>query len=210
MNELTLEERQSELEIADERIAFLDAKLAKMNSREIQSAENRFSEAGKSAIQLLHRKLKRNNMGISLPATIKANLKLCSASEMRMHDGTVPQGSAWPESGFIAILNHLILAPKEVIQSLVIHESLHLLYPFASDESKQSLQIRDAVKSGYPEAQHLEEEWVRRAEEKITGKSNLGEAWELAIEEGRDNWRPIYYKIKKECNRSGAEGAFFD
>ena len=210
MNALTPEELQSGLEIDAERIAFLDAKLAKMNPREIRSAENRFSEAAKSAIQLLHRKLKRTNMGISPAATIKANLKLCSASEMRMHDGTVPQGSAWPEHGHIAILNHLILAPKEVIQSLVIHESLHLLYPFASDESKQSLQIRDVVKLEYPEDQHLEEEWVRRAEEKITGKFNLGEAWELAIEGGRDNWRPIYYEIKKEYLKSGTELVRFD
>jgi len=210
MNELTPEELQLELEIADERIEFLDAKLAKMKPLEIQSAVNRFSEVAKSAIQLLQRKLKRNNMGISPTTTIKANLKLSSASEMRMQDGSVPQGSAWPEHGFIAILNHLILAPKEVIQSLVIHEALHLLYPFASDESKQSLQIRDAVKSEYPEYQHLEEEWVRRAEEKITGKYNLGEAWELAIEEGRDNWRPIYYKVKKALLKSGTQVVLFD
>lgn len=88
----------------------------------------------------------------------------------------------------------LLLAPKEVIRAVVIHEILHILYPLPKTTE---LAVRDFIKISCPREEHQEEEWVRCIEGKLSGKVDLPTAWELALEEGGSDWQAIYYIIKK-------------
>ncbi len=204
MNELTEEEKQMELLIENERLAFLDSKIASMTPHQHQQALKYLEEQVKVAMNLLKRELPK--LGLinrpENPPTIKC--VICPAAELKMENGRVPAGVAFENPNYIGILNHLIFAPYEVIQGVAIHECLHQLYQFATDQSKKNLHVRDYVKYEYPEWTQLEEEWVLRAEERITGNSNLVEAWELAIEEGGDNWLHFYYDAKKRLNKTGS------
>ena len=106
-------------------------------------------------------------------------------------------GFASAENGTIWLINHLAFAPKDVIKSVVVHECLHLIYPMIDQESKESMTIRNGIKMDYSTEKQEEEEWVRRMEERFCGKENLHAAWEAAVELAGDEWRDMYYKIKK-------------
>ena len=204
MKALTEEERHEELLIEEKRIAFLDLKISSMTPHEFKLAEKDLKDRIQAAIHLLRRKLPKLDLinRPENPPTIKC--MICSAAELKRNNGRTATGISFSNSNHIGILNHLMFAPKEVIQGVAIHECLHQLYQFATDQSKKNLHVRDCVKDEYPEWAHLEEEWVRRAEERITGNSNLIEAWELAIEEAGNNWRPYYYAAKKHFKKTGA------
>jgi len=101
----------------------------------------------------------------------------------------------------IGILDHFALAPKEVIQKVVIHECLHILYPLIRHKLLRQ-PIRPGIKHDYPLQQHSEEEWVRQMEERICGRIGYSEFWELAVEEGGENWESLYENLIKQSSTS--------
>lgn len=191
-----------DIEFEKRRIAFLDSALAALPDSRRTALVSNLSQTVNETVHELRRKL-RKTREIQEPAAgpIKVRIYLMNSEEAKWHDGRenvfIASGTANHETNTIALLNHLTLAPKEVVRRVTTHEILHLLYRFSS---KPELPVRKTVKSAYPPECHQEEEWVRRMEEHFCGKLNHHLAWEAAVEKAGADWRDTYYRIKKSPN----------
>lgn len=201
-NYLTLMEIEQERRIEERRIAFLDAKLAALTEPQRKQAMTYLMRTANQAVGLFHDRITRWKL-FQLPEDpILLGFTIFSAQRaLRSQSGRVASGAAWRTKNLIGILDHFALAPKKVIQKVVIHECLHIIYPLVCRESSQ-IPIRVGIKFDYSQQQHAEEEWVRQMEERICGRNSLVEYWELAVEEGGENWKSLYKRIIKETPTS--------
>jgi len=197
--ELTPEMMEEEYEIERRRIAFLDSALASLQDSQREKLMSNLLQLAAETIQGLNQKLSKTQE-ILLPPTgrIQIRLQIMNAEEAKWHDGRenrrIAAATASRATNTISLLNHLALAPKEVIRRMVTHECLHLSFPFAT---KKESPIRKTVRLEYPPECHQEEEWVRRMEERLCGRVNHFLAWEIAVEKSGPNWRDTYYQLKK-------------
>lgn len=197
-NSLTPEEIEQERRIEDRRIAFLDAKLAALTEQQRKQAMNYLTKTAKHALGLLHARATQWKLFQLSGDPIRLKFTTFSTKHnVRSHTGRVVSGAAWANRNKIGILDHFALAPKEVIQKVVIHECLHILYPLIRHKLSQE-SIRPGIKHDYSLQQHSEEEWVRQMEERICGRIGYLEFWELAVEEGGENWKSLYEHIIKQ------------
>ena len=194
--QLTPVEIEQEREIAKRRVAFLDAKLAALSLQQRQQLADELAKTAAGAVKMLCDKLALWKIQSSSDKPIRMDLHILSSSEMPTKNGRTVSGAAWPEIGVVGVLNHLALAPKEVLRSVVIHECLHLMYPFMPHESTKQPKIRSGILLDYKEENRVEEEWVRRMEARICGLNHNLEYWEMAVEEFGDQWKPTYKKLK--------------
>jgi hypothetical protein len=195
---LTPNEIEEEREIANRRVAFLDAKFAALSPQRKQQLTNELTKTAAQAVKMLCEKLVQWKIQSSSDKPIRANLCILSSSEMPILNGRIASGAAWPGEGIVGVLNHLVFAPKEVLRSVVIHECLHLMYPHMKQVRSKQLACRMAILVDYREDRHVEEEWVRTFEARICGSNHNLEYWELAVEEFGDNWKPAYEKLKQQ------------
>ena len=197
-NSLTPEEIEQERQIENRRIAFLDAKLAALTRQQRKQAMNYLTRTAKQAVGLLHARATRWKLFQLSGDLIRLKFTIFSTKHnVRGHTGRVASGAAWADKNMIGILDHFDLAPKEVIQKVVIHECLHILHPLIRHKLSQQ-SIRPGIEHDYSLQQHSEEEWVRQMEERICGRIGYLEFWELAVEEGGDNWKFLYEHIIKQ------------
>ena len=197
-NSLTPEEIEQERQIENRRIAFLDAKLAALTRQQRKQAMNYLTRTAKQAVGLLHARATRWKLFQLSGDLIRLKFTIFSTKHnVRGHTGRVASGAAWADKNMIGILDHFALAPKEVIQKVVIHECLHILHPLIRHKLSQQ-SIRPGIEHDYSLQQHSEEEWVRQMEERICGRIGYLEFWELAVEEGGDNWKFLYEHIIKQ------------
>lgn len=195
---LTPAEIEEEREIANRRVAFLDAKIAALSLQQKQQLANELTKTAAQAVKMLCERLAQWKIQSSSDKPIRMDFRILSPSEMPIMNGRIAAGAAWPREGIVGVLNHLVFAPKEVLRSVVIHECLHLMYPHIQQELAQQSNIRMAILEDYPEDRHVEEEWVRKLEARICGSNHNLEYWELAVEEFGDDWKPAYEKLKKQ------------
>ena len=197
-NSLTPEEIEQERQIENRRIAFLDAKLAALTRQQRKQAMNYLTRTAKQAVGLLHARATRWKLFQLSGDLIRLKFTIFSTKHnVRGHTGRVASGAAWADKNMIGILDHFALASKEVIQKVVIHECLHILHPLIRHKLSQQ-SIRPGIEHDYSLQQHSEEEWVRQMEERICGRIGYLEFWELAVEEGGDNWKFLYEHIIKQ------------
>lgn len=195
---LTPAEIEEERVIADRRVAFLDAKIAALSLQQKQQLTNDLAKTAAQAVKMLSERLAQWKIQSSSDKPIRMELRILSSSEMPTMNGRTASGAAWPKAGIVGVLNHLIFAPKEVLRSVVIHECLHLVYPHLQQKLLKQPKIRMGILEDYPEANHVEEEWVRKLEARICGPNHNLDYWELAVEEFGDNWKPAYEKLRKQ------------
>ena len=105
--------------------------------------------------------------------------------------------SADADAQTVYLLTLSVFAPKDVLRGLVVHEVLHLLYPMLDPECLPADLPLGATVAQYPEEQQREEQWVRNMTRRAGYPESLLLAWELAVETQPENWRPIYYMLKK-------------
>lgn len=180
--QITHEEIEEEREIAKHRVAFLDAKLAALPLQQRQQLADELAKTAAGAVKMLCDKLALWKIQLSSDKPIRMDLRILSSSEMPTRNGRTVSAAAWPEIGVVGLLNHLALAPKEVLRTVVIHECLHLMYPFMPHEFMQQPKIRSGILLDYKEEHRAEEEWVRRMEARICGLNHNLEYWELSVE----------------------------
>jgi len=196
-NSLTPEEIEQELQIEKRRIAFLDAKLAALTEQQREQAMNYLTRTAQQAMDLLQ---KRNTQWRlyqfpKAPVLIRVAV-LSTKHNVLSNTGRVAPAAAWSDKMMIGILNLYAFAPKEVIQKLVIHETLHIVYNTTPHISPPKA-IRASITRDYPTDIHSEEEWVRQMEERICGATPHIELWEVAVDEGGENWKPLYKRLVK-------------
>ena len=111
----------------------------------------------------------------------------------------VALGSCDVATGLISLHDHLLLAPKEVIRSVMIHEALHLAHArcFAG-APPQRLEIDEDVAGEYPPVMWEEEQWVRNMEKELNGNKYIAEMWGFAVSQGKARWRKLFYELKKQ------------
>lgn len=195
---LTPEEIEQEYQIADRRIAFLEAKLVALTEQQRKQSMNYLFRTAQQALDLLQ---KRNSQWRlfqfqKFPFLIKFAV-LSLKHNVLSNTGRVVPAAAWSDKMMIGILNHYAFAPKEVILKLVIHEALHIVYNTTEHISPPKA-IRECITREYPTDMHSEEEWVRQMEERICGATPHIELWEVAVEEGGENWKSLYEHIIKQ------------
>lgn len=198
LTQLTPEQVEDECQIEKRRIAFLDAKLASFSPPQRLELKQWLAKYAAESINFLTGVLIESGAIKAQDQTVKISLIILSSAGMRHHFGRVIAGVAWIDTATIGLLDHLALAPEEVVRSVMIHECLHLLYPHANQNLFGPLTIRADIVNQYPTDQHCEEEWVRRMEARICGLNHSLDYWEMAVEEFGDNWKPVYEKLIKQ------------
>jgi hypothetical protein len=192
---LTPEEVEEESQIEKLRIAFLDAKLASYSQIQRLELNQWLSKFAEQSIQAFTDYLNESGI-LNVQVYPRVTPVILSSAEMRHHIGRVSSGVAWIDTATIGLLNHLALAPEEVVKSVACHEYLHVLYSQMNLNTAEPLAIRADIVNQYPEEQHAEEEWVRRMDHEFVGEFDYLEMWELAVEEFGVNWPQAYEKIK--------------
>ena len=146
-NSLTPEEIEQERQIENRRIAFLDAKLAALTRQQRKQAMNYLTRTAKQAVGLLHARATRWKLFQLSGDLIRLKFTIFSTKHnVRGHTGRVASGAAWADKNMIGILDHFALAPKEVIQKVVIHECLHILHPLIRHKSNTTTRFSSTPK----------------------------------------------------------------
>jgi len=117
-------------------------------------------------------------------------------------ESSIEWGRADVENDRISILSVALLAPKDVLRALVVHEVMHLAYAKLETTSLPVLPVETDVQK-YPLARQQEEQWVRDMTKRLGYVEKLVEMWEVSIELQPENWRPLYYRAKKDLLRKG-------
>jgi len=211
--QLTPEQIDAELQIEDTRVKLLDSALASLSKREEIELFERLTQTVAEGMRELFRALPQWNLfpdTSMLPTRIR--VYFMTSEEAKFYYGKnhrrVSSGMAWSDRSTIGVIKHLALAPKEVTKSVVVHECLHILYPFAK---KAELNVRNSIQRGYPPEHHQEEEWVTRMTERLCGKDDLLLGWEVAVESRGMQWKDLYYKLKKSKRlRHGTDYSYYD
>jgi len=191
-----MEERINE----ERRVSFLDSKISMMSKKQFRRGMERLASITKRASFQVSKRVDQGNIQLSTRDPISFDVHVLCSSEMRGRDGRVFSGICWPEANVIGLLNHLMLAPSEVVFSIATHEILHLIYPRVIRDSSEELKIRFDILEGYAEEVHGEEEWVRCTNEELCGREDLIENWEVSVEEFGDRWETCYERLKKHFN----------
>jgi len=187
--------------IEEQYITYLVGKLDDMSEQELKHALDQLAKEANQAVNWLHVQLAKWNFCEPDSERIRINLRVYSAGQILSKcNGFNAWGFARADKGYIGLLDLLALAPKDVIWRVVVHEWIHMLYPFLDRNPLERLTIRPDIKINYREQDQEEEEWVRQMEERCCGKVNLLELWIHSIVDGKDNWRPIYNDLKKSSS----------
>ena len=196
---LTPDDIEEERQIEDRRIMYLDAILASLSTQQREQGYARLFAIAKHTINMLEPKLKQLKILEGIEELPPIYMIVLPSAEMRGNNGRVMAGVAWIDTGDIGLLDHLALAPDELISNIVIHECLHLVYHLT--KPVRQLAVRVEIEAEYPADQHDEEEWVRRVETRICGAIPYLECWESAVVVYGDLW-PRAYEIMKEQHRN--------
>lgn len=195
---LTPDEIAEERNIEEQRIAFLDAKLAALSPRLRQQLTAQLIKTAQQAFNVFRDKVNRWKLFTTLKNPNRIGIAIYSSKELRSaHNGRMMIGCANRDESFIALADHLIFAPKEVVQRIFIHECLHIFYETSIHESSSSIGIRNDLELDYREDRQVEEEWVRRMEDKICGNVPHANLWEMSVSQGKDDWKDLYKVLKK-------------
>jgi hypothetical protein len=196
---LTPQEIEEERYIEERRIAFLDRKIAMLSKRERRQGMERLRIISNRAT-LKVTKLINSGEILIVPDQyqLRFDLYVCTSPELRhTPTGRLISGIAKPEQNSIGVIDHMMLAPTEVVLALIVHECLHLIYPMTIFDSAKIFTIRQTVLHEHPEEIHAEEEWVRRMTESICGRDDLLEAWEIAVEVCGNDWKRHFNRAKQ-------------
>lgn len=195
---LTPEEIAEERNIEEQRIAFLDAKLAALSPQLRQQLTAQLIKTAQQAFNVFKDKVNRWKLFTTFKNPDHITIAIHSSKELRSaHNGRMMTGCANRDECFIALVDHLIFAPKEVIQRIFIHECLHLFYEPSIHESSSSIGIRNDLELDYRKDRQVEEDWVRRMEDKICGSVPHTNLWEVSVSQGKDDWKNLYKVLKK-------------
>lgn len=195
---LTPDEIAEERNIEEQRIAFLDAKLAALSPQLRQQLTAQLIKTAQQAFNVFRDKVNRWKLFTTFKNPNRIEIAIYSSKELRSaHNGRMMIGFANRDESFIALADHLVFAPKEVVQRIFIHECLHIFYKTSIHESSSSIGIRNDLELDYREDRQVEEEWVRRMEDKICGNVPHTNLWEMSVSQGKDNWKDLYKVLKK-------------
>jgi hypothetical protein len=195
---LTPDEIAEERNIEEQRIAFLDTKLAALSPQLRQQLTAQLIKTAQQAFNVFKDKVNRWKLFTTFKNPNHITIAIHSSKELRSaHNGRLMTGCANRDEFFIALVDHLIFAPKEVIQRIFIHECLHIFYEPSIHESSSSIGIRNDLELDYREDRQVEEEWVRRMEDKICGSVPHTNLWEVSVSQGKDDWKDLYKVLKK-------------
>lgn len=97
----------------------------------------------------------------------------------------------------VRFLNLLAFAPKEIIREYATHEALHIIYRML-EPSCIIAQPNGILVGDYQEDRQQEEQWVRTMTKRLGFAPEHIFLWQLAIESGGEEWRPLYYKWKRD------------
>jgi len=206
--QLTEAEKADERQKSEALLQFLQAKLESLSLAQKQALHDELKETVESALRDLSKKLfRRTDLVLKNPQEefrIKWGLHSTEDAFSSLDRATIEWGKSYFKSNTITLLKVISFAPKEIIREVVVHEVMHLLYPRVETGSLgQSLppaHLLSAV-SEYPKDRQTEELWVREMVLRLGFDERRITFWELAVEQRGDNWRPLYYKLKKEQKR---------
>jgi len=194
----TPEEIAENREIEEQRIAFLDAKIAALTPQLRHQLTTQLDKTARQAFKVFADKVMQWKLFKAPKNPIRITIGIRSSTELRSsHNGRLMSGCANRKESFIALVDHLIFAPKEVIHRIVAHESLHIFYQPLMHESSSSIKIQTDLGVDYREDRLVEEEWVRRMEARICGDVPHPTLWEYSVSQGKDDWRKLYPIMKK-------------
>lgn len=201
---LTQDEQQEERLHSEKILSFLETK---RNALTLSDKQALYKETGKTideALQNLFRKLERmpgliprNPVGIF---TLKWKYYSTDEAFTEFQNSSIKWGDAYWKFQTVRFLNLLAFAPKEIIRAVASHEGLHLAYRML-EPSCLIVQPISIWACEYQEDIQQEEQWVRTMNQKLGFVEEHMIFWELAVELGGEEWRPLYYKLKKDRKR---------
>jgi hypothetical protein len=174
-------------------------KIAMLSKKERREGIERLRKIANRAAFQVTKWIKNGEIRIpSAQHLLPFTIQVCRSCDLR--DGTTGRlisAVALPDKNEIGLVDHMMLAPTEVILSLTVHEYLHLVYPMTIPDSLEIATVRPDLLESYADELHAEEEWVRRMTERICGSDDLIDAWDIAVECGGNDWRRAYDQVKK-------------
>ena len=195
---LTPEEIAEEREIEERRIAFLDAKLAALTPQVRHQLTAQLHKTGIQAFEVFKERVKQWKLLKAPAKPLQITLGIRSSNEFRSgHNGRVFAGCSFKKDSLILLLDQLMFAPKEVIRRVCIHECLHLFYDPSMHEASSAMQFQHDIKPDYREDRRVEEEWVRRMEDRICGEVPHLAMWETSVSVKGDEWKEAYADLKR-------------
>lgn len=121
-----------------------------------------------------------------------------------INKSAIEWGRANWESKTITLLSVISFAPKEIIREVTIHEALHIVYKMIDHDCFSKVQAPSYIVSAvteYPMENQDEELWVRSTIKRLGFDERNLPLWELAVEQAGEDWRPLYYQLKKDRKR---------
>lgn len=181
-------------------LAVLKAKLRSLSTQERQALIDRGIDAVRESVKKVMKKLARMpEIKVKTPGdVIRINVGYHHPHEaFALHgEWAIEWATAERDTNRITILTVALLAPKEVLRVMAVHEALHLVYAKVETDAFPALPIDHHVQH-YPEAHQQEEQWVRDMTKRLGYDAELMEIWEVAIKLRPENWRPLYYEGKR-------------
>ena len=195
------EEWRKERATSERTLAVLQAKIDALSAQERQALVDRGIDSVRESVKKAMKKLARMpeiklknpddvlhfNFGYHHPHEAFATLGECSIEWARADRST----------NKITLLTLALLAPKDVLRALAVHEALHIVYAKVESDAFPALPIDPDVQQ-YPQASQQEEQWVRNMTKRLGYVEPLVELWEVTIQVCPENWRPLYYRGKKD------------
>ena len=193
-----------ERKISEALLQFLQSKLDSLSIQERQSLSIKVKTTADEAMRHINKKLlQRSDVILRDPKEfLSIELDFYPAEEafQSMNYSTIEWGRANRESKTIFLLLLIGLAPKEVIRTVIVHEVLHIVHGHLDPKCIVYVQAPPDIEldlSLYPMDLRQEECWVRTMTKQLGINEMLLPLWEMAIEQGGENWRPIYYGLKR-------------
>lgn len=200
--------RTEERQASEALLRFLQAKLDSLSLEGKQVLYKQLTDVVDGTLLSANKKLSRmTDLVLKNPSegiTIKWGMHSTEDAFQTLNKSGIEWGRAGGESKTITLLSVISFAPKEIIREVVVHEALHIIYrmldPSCIAGGLAPSHITSAV-SEYPADHQQEELWVRTMTKRLGFDERTLPLWEIAVEQGGEAWRPLYYQLKKNRKR---------
>lgn len=204
MNSVGLESGQEEWRkkraTSERTLAVLCAELDALSAQERQALVDRGINAVTESVKKAMKKLERMpEIKLKTPGdVIRFNFGYHHPHEAFAVQGgwAIEWATADTNTNKITVLTVALLAPKEVLRVLAVHEAMHVVYAKVESDAFPALPLDTHVQQ-YAQAQQQEEQWVRHMTKRLGYDGQLLEMWEVAIKLRPEDWRPLYYEAKR-------------
>ena len=199
-SEILSKAEQAQLEF--ERLTYLQRVLDSLGTFQKAKAQKVFYKTANDAINALREILIDRGITAGVKLLDEISFELLTSGEIRdltPWNDAVALGSCNLGTSIISIHDQLVLAPKEVIRSVVTHEALHLAHARCFPAPHPTLlEIDEEIVNLYLPQVWQEEQWVRNMEKELTGNKYIAEMWGAAVSQEKARWRKCFYDLKKK------------